>query len=73
MSLIGAFSLCNLGFLIPAILELMLYYDVPNGFGRFHWRLWKNICMILISLFGCIVGGYSSLVELTFSYQKSRI
>ncbi|KAM7358623.1 proton-coupled amino acid transporter-like protein acs isoform 1-T1 [Cochliomyia hominivorax] len=62
ISLIGAVCLSTLGMIVPSIIELAVYNEDP-GFGRFKWRLWKNILLICFGILGFITGTYVSILE----------
>lgn len=63
MSLIGAVCVSTLGFMFPAIIEILTYYKRP-GFGIFKWILVKNILLILFGIAGFIIGTYVSILEI---------
>lgn len=63
ISLIGAVCLSTLGLIFPAIIELVVYWDVP-GLGAFKWRLWKNVFLIAFGLFGFVIGTYVSISDI---------
>ncbi|KOB65118.1 putative proton-coupled amino acid transporter, partial [Operophtera brumata] len=46
---LGAFCLSNIGFVFPAIIELLVVWEDP-GLGRFKWRLWKNILVMIVGV-----------------------
>lgn len=50
----GAFSLCNLNLLCPALIDMFVNYD--TGYGRLRWRLLRDIMLIIIGIFFGIVG-----------------
>ncbi|KAJ2943124.1 hypothetical protein O0L34_g18817 [Tuta absoluta] len=60
MGLLGAFCLSNMGFIFPAIIELLVIWEDP-GLGRFKWRLWKNVLVVLIGVLLFVAGTYSNL------------
>ncbi|CAH2987442.1 unnamed protein product [Chilo suppressalis] len=60
MGLLGAFCLSNMGFIFPAIIELLVIWESP-GLGRFRWRLWKNILVLLVGILLFCAGTYSNL------------
>ncbi|XP_028147121.1 proton-coupled amino acid transporter-like protein CG1139 isoform X2 [Diabrotica virgifera virgifera] len=72
ISLVGVFCLSALGITFPAIIELSAYWPDRLGPGKFC--LWKDIVIVLIGLFGLIVGTYSCVYnivqELIDLYQK---
>ncbi|CAH0697804.1 unnamed protein product [Spodoptera exigua] len=59
MGLLGAFCLSNIGFIFPAIIELLVVWETP-GLGRYKWRLWKNVFVIIIGIFLFVAGTYSN-------------
>jgi len=67
ISLIGAvgFSMC--GFFFPAIVETVIMWE--EGFGRFNWILWKNICLVLITILAVVSGSITSISEIIEEYS----
>lgn len=68
ISLIGAVCLSTLGLMFPAIIEIVVYWDEP-GLGRFNWRLWKNLLLIVFGIVGFLTGTYVSLLEIAHSFH----
>lgn len=62
ISLIGAVCLSTLGMIVPSIIELAVYNEDP-GYGRFKWRLVKNILLICFGILGFVTGTYVSILE----------
>ncbi|XP_061387066.1 proton-coupled amino acid transporter-like protein CG1139 isoform X3 [Musca vetustissima] len=62
ISLIGAVCLSTLGMIVPSIIELAVYHEDP-GYGRFKWRLWKNVFLICFGIIGFVTGTYVSILE----------
>ncbi|XP_072399590.1 proton-coupled amino acid transporter-like protein pathetic isoform X1 [Diabrotica undecimpunctata] len=63
ISLVGAVCLSMLGLIFPSIIELVTFYEDP-GLGRFNWRLWKNMFLIMFGLLGFVTGTYVSIQEI---------
>lgn len=63
ISLVGAVCLSTLGLMFPAVIDLVTFYEDP-GLGRFNWRLWKNLFLILFGLVGFVTGSYVSIQEI---------
>lgn len=63
ISLVGAVCLSSLGLMFPAVIDLVTFYEEP-GLGRFNWRLWKNIFLIVFGMIGFVTGTYVSLQEI---------
>lgn len=67
ISLIGAVCLSTLGLMFPAIIELITYWDIP-GMGRFNWRMYKNIFLIMFGIIGFLTGTYVSMLDIIDSF-----
>ncbi|XP_014241281.1 proton-coupled amino acid transporter-like protein pathetic [Cimex lectularius] len=67
ISLIGAvgFSMC--GFFFPALVETIMLWEA--GFGRFHWKLWKNIMLVLVTIVAVISGSFTSIIDIIDQYS----
>lgn len=63
ISLVGAVCLSMLGLIFPAVIDLVTFYEDP-GLGRFNWRLWKNLFLIMFGLIGFVTGTYVSIQEI---------
>lgn len=64
MSLIGAVCVSTLGFIFPAIIEMITYYDRP-GYGFLNWILWKDILLVLFGIGSFVIGTYISILEIS--------
>ncbi|XP_022125682.2 proton-coupled amino acid transporter-like protein pathetic isoform X2 [Pieris rapae] len=60
MGLLGAFALSNMGFIFPAIIDLVIVWERP-GLGKWRWRLWRNIAIIFVGILLFFAGTYSNL------------
>ncbi|CAF4906114.1 unnamed protein product [Pieris macdunnoughi] len=60
MGLLGAFALSNMGFIFPAIIDLLVVWEKP-GLGKWKWRLWKNIFIIIVGILLFFAGTYSNV------------
>ncbi|XP_050358073.1 proton-coupled amino acid transporter-like protein CG1139 isoform X1 [Nymphalis io] len=60
MGLLGAFCLSNMGFIFPALIDLLVIWENP-GLGKWKWRLWINIFVILMGILLFIAGTYSNV------------
>jgi len=61
ISLIGALFFSILGLFIPAVVEMITYWE--KGLGFLKWVLWKDVLLVLLSLFAMISGTYISIME----------
>ncbi|KAH8371671.1 hypothetical protein KR093_008408, partial [Drosophila rubida] len=50
----GAFSLCNLNLICPALIDMFINYG--PGYGRLRWKLLRDIALIVIGIIFGIVG-----------------
>ncbi|XP_047509281.1 proton-coupled amino acid transporter-like protein pathetic isoform X1 [Pieris napi] len=60
MGLLGAFALSNMGFIFPAIIDLVIVWERP-GLGKWRWRLWRNIAIIFVGILLFFAGTYSNV------------
>lgn len=72
ISLIGAVCLSTLGLMFPSIIEIITFYERP-GYGKFKWRLWKNILLIMFGITGFCTGTYVSLHEIYDELFKTKV
>ncbi|XP_030767594.1 proton-coupled amino acid transporter-like protein CG1139 isoform X1 [Sitophilus oryzae] len=61
IDLIGAIFFSSLGFFVPALLDTIV--DLEEGWGIFHWRLIKNIFIMLLAIFALVCGSYYAVVN----------
>lgn len=66
MGLIGAFCFSILGLLFPVLIETVTFWD--QGFGRFHWKVWKNIAVTIIGVLALIFGTESAIRDIAKLY-----
>ncbi|XP_050680223.1 proton-coupled amino acid transporter-like protein pathetic [Leptidea sinapis] len=60
MGLLGAFALSNMGFIFPAVIDLLVIWTDP-GLGKWKWRLWKNCLIFVTGILLFFAGTYSNL------------
>ncbi|ALC42872.1 CG1139 [Drosophila busckii] len=68
LSLVGSFCLSILGLIFPALLQICVQYE--TGYGRFNFRLWCNLLLLLFGFFGGIVGTYVSIVDIINAFSN---
>ncbi|XP_065087439.1 proton-coupled amino acid transporter-like protein CG1139 [Ochlerotatus camptorhynchus] len=66
IGLLGSFGTAILSVLLPVTVDLL--YRWPNDFGRFRWKLVKDIILILFGLFVLIVGTYFGILDIVAIY-----
>lgn len=68
VSLIGAFFFSILGLLVPVYIEMVTFWD--EGFGRFNWKIWKNIVVTLAAMMAFIFGSKSAIEDIIKLYVE---
>ncbi|XP_021192723.2 proton-coupled amino acid transporter-like protein pathetic isoform X1 [Helicoverpa armigera] len=66
MGLLGAFCLSNMGFIFPALIDLLVVWENP-GLGTLQWRLWKNVVILIAGFMLFVAGTYSNAKGLLFT------
>ncbi|XP_050307861.1 proton-coupled amino acid transporter-like protein CG1139 [Anthonomus grandis grandis] len=59
---VGAIFFSTLGLFVPALIEIIVDWD--EGWGRFHWRLIKDILIMILAMFGLVSGSYYATLEM---------
>ncbi|ENN74443.1 hypothetical protein YQE_08978, partial [Dendroctonus ponderosae] len=62
IDLVGAIFFSSLGFLVPAVLDIIA--NVEEGWGRCHWKLLKNLFIIFLALFALVSGSYYAILDM---------
>uniref|UniRef100_A0A1A9VEA9 Amino acid transporter transmembrane domain-containing protein n=1 Tax=Glossina austeni TaxID=7395 RepID=A0A1A9VEA9_GLOAU len=68
LSLVGAFCLSILGLIFPALLQICVQYR--TGYGKWNFRLMKNLLLVTFGAVGGIMGTYVSIMEIVRAYTK---
>lgn len=58
---VGAIFFSTLGLFVPALIEIIVDWD--EGWGRFQWRLIKDILIMILAIFGLVSGSYYATLE----------
>lgn len=61
IDLIGAIFFSSLGFFVPALLDIIVDFD--EGWGVLHWRLIKNILIMILSIIALVCGSYYAIIN----------
>ncbi|XP_041986625.1 proton-coupled amino acid transporter-like protein CG1139 [Aricia agestis] len=61
ISFFGAFCLSLLAIIFPGLMDICIWY--PNNYGVLHYRLLRDLFMIIIGLSSLVSGCYTSLLE----------
>lgn len=67
IALIGALCFSILGLIVPALVEIVTFWD--DGFGPGKWMLWKNGLVFLFGLMALLFGSYTSILDIIAVYQ----
>lgn len=59
ISLVGAFSSSALALIFPPFIEIITFW--PDQLGKYNWKLWKDIAIIVFGITGFAFGTYASL------------
>lgn len=71
ISLVGAIGSSGLALIFPPVIEIV--YRYPNNYGRFRWKLIKDIFLCSFGVFGFVVGTYATIakaVEMSGTHPK---
>ncbi|CAH0401966.1 unnamed protein product [Chilo suppressalis] len=62
MGVIGAFCFSILGLIAPAFIEVITYWDIGFGTGKF--LIWKNVIVLIFGLFALIFGTKDAVIKI---------
>jgi proton-coupled amino acid transporter len=68
ISLFGALCLAALGIAFPAIIETSTFWYSINRSSSFYSMLARNTFLVIFSLFGLVVGTYTSLSDIIHTF-----
>lgn len=68
VSLVGAFGFSFLAIITPASIELLVRWDI--GYGRFKWRIFKNIFIIILGTYFLVFDTEHAIYEIITEYSK---
>lgn len=67
ISLVGAFSSSALALIFPPIIDMITFW--PDDLGKFNWRLWKDIFIVIFGFIGFLLGSYVSLLNVLWPLE----
>lgn len=67
ISLIGALCFSTTGIILPIIIEIITYWE--EGFGRFHWMLFKDVAVITTGVLALVLGTRDAIVDIFALYS----
>ncbi|XP_066146373.1 proton-coupled amino acid transporter-like protein pathetic [Euwallacea fornicatus] len=62
IDLVGAIFFSTLGLFVPALIEIIV--DWEEGWGKYNWRLIKDVLIMILALFGLVSGSYYAVLEM---------
>ncbi|KAH8268759.1 hypothetical protein KR018_000987, partial [Drosophila ironensis] len=69
LSLFGSFTISLLNLIFPAVMELCLLYPEGYDYGKYRWKLIKNILLIILGAIICVYGTATALLEAVKTYS----
>lgn len=70
VGLIGAFFFSILGLMVPVYIEMITFWD--KGFGKYNWKIWKNIIVVISAVLAFIFGSKSAIEEIISLYIEKK-
>ncbi|KAJ8985559.1 hypothetical protein NQ317_019943 [Molorchus minor] len=71
VSLIGAFCFSILGLIVPVGIEMLTFWD--KGFGKYNWKILKNVVVVLIGLLALVFGSKSAIEDIIKLYMPVTV
>lgn len=68
VGLIGALFFSILGIICPVVIEMITFWN--RGFGKYYWRLIKNIIVILAGLIALLFGSKCAIEDIIKEYTQ---
>ncbi|CAH0403752.1 unnamed protein product [Chilo suppressalis] len=72
MGFLGSVCLSNMAFIWPCLINILVLYERP-GFGKYRWRLWRNLVMIAVGIFLLICGGLVNVNEMISVFIQANL
>lgn len=67
VSLIGAFCFSIIGLLAPVAIEMLTFHE--KGFGKFKWKLIKNVIVVIMAMMALIFGSKAAIEDIVKLYS----
>ncbi|XP_058118854.1 proton-coupled amino acid transporter-like protein CG1139 [Anopheles coustani] len=68
IGLVGSICSATLGLLTPIVLDTVFRWPTAGAFGRYRWKLVKNLILMAFGLFILVVGTYFSIKDIVDIY-----
>lgn len=62
ISLVGALSSSTLALIFPPLIDIITF--APDRLGKYYWKLWKDLAIMIFGILGFFFGSYASIMAL---------
>ncbi len=70
ISLIGALSSSAIALIYTPVQEMLVMW--PNDLGRFKWKIFKDILLILFGFVGFVAGTVTTLISIADAFSSGK-
>ena len=70
ISLVGALSSSAIALVFPPMLEIVTYWHEPWRFGRYRWRIGKDVLIMLFGVVGFFIGTATTLINIVQAFTE---
>jgi len=70
IALVGTLSSSAIALIFPPMLEIVTYYHEPARYGRFRWRVGKDVLIMLFGILGFFIGTVTTLVSIVKAFSE---
>jgi len=70
ISLVGALSSSAIALIFPPLLEIVTYWHEPARYGRYHWRIGKDVLIMLFGILGFFIGTITTLISIVHAFSE---
>jgi len=70
ISLVGTLSSSAIALIFPPLLEIVTYWNDPHRYGRYRWRIGKDILIMLFGILGFFIGTITTLINIVQAFSE---
>ena len=70
ISLVGTLSSSTIALVFPPLLEIVTYWHDPARFGPAHWRVGKDVLIMLFGILGFVIGTVTTLYSIVQAFRQ---
>lgn len=70
ISLVGTMSSSAIALVFPPMLEIVTYWNEPRRYGRYRWRIGKDILIMLFGVLGFFIGTITTLINIVHAFTQ---